>query len=233
MNSWVETWGPLVTLMSTVALAVVTGWLAYVTMAMANTAKEAAEQSRIAAESSLAAVAAAEAAVDVRFDLEPLRTSTAGEMLQAAELLQLGGLKSDDEVPDEFFSRILAWRAVRLTCRGATVNVHAVKVTSVTIQDRSDQDSRIQKSTTSVRDIELAGSDELPRLCHVDEVLEFDVVGRPPGEKLVEVIGAVSYSFGAGAIRQREVKWTRSADRKRSNSGPSAGRDALDKNATP
>lgn len=113
---WVATWGPLVTLSSTVLLAAITAWLAYLTKVMADSAQKAAEQSRIAAEASLASVAAAEASIDVRFDVEPYITSTAGETRRALEILELGGLNLDDEVPAGFFSKISAWRGVRLTC---------------------------------------------------------------------------------------------------------------------
>lgn len=211
---WVATWGPLVTLSSTVLLAAITAWLAYLTKVMADSAQKAAEQSRIAAEASLASVAAAEASIDVRFDVEPYITSTAGETRRALEILELGGLNLDDEVPAGFFSKISAWRGVRLTCRGATVTVHGLKVTYVSVEDRSDPDSNFTKTTGTSQDLELVCTDDLPRLCHVNEVIEFQVPDRPVDEALVEFTTVLSYSFGAGPVRQREMKWRKPPEAK-------------------
>lgn len=206
MVEWVEIWGPLVTLCSTVGLAIVTGWLAYVTKAMADSARSAAEQSRIAAEASLASVAAAEASVDVRFDLEPNQTSTKGALEHALQILELAG-SPDMALSPDFFSKISKWTGARLTCVGATVTVHAFRIAAVTVQEPHKSDADIQKTTTSYADVELETLQPLPRLCHASEVLSFEVLGRSAGEDIHQIEGVVSYSFGTGSIREREVTW--------------------------
>lgn len=213
---WVETWGPLVTLASTVILAVITGWLAYLTKVMADSAREAAEHSRVAAEASLATVAAAEASVDVRFSAEPKIYSTAGEMRRAVEILQSGGLGAKDPITPDFFSTISTWRAIRLSCVGATVTVHGLRLVSATVQDRvaPDGDVTTTRSTTVHYDETLACVDELPRLYHAGESTEFTVPSRPAGEDLIEMTAMVSYSFGTGSIRDREVRWSKKREPK-------------------
>lgn len=213
--NWVGTWGPLVTLSSTVILAAITAWYAYLTKVIADSSKKSAEQSRIAAEASLASVAAAEASVDVRFDVEPSMTSTAGEMRQALdELVEHGELDLGDVVSTGLLSRLSAWRGVRLICRGATVTVHGLKVTYVSVVD-SEPDSKIRATTGKYQDVELVCRDDLPRLCHVSEAIEFEVPNRPAGEVLDEFTTVLSYSFGVGPVRQREVKWRKPPEAKR------------------
>jgi hypothetical protein len=207
---WVTTWGPLVTLSSTVLLAIVTAWLAYVTKVMADSAKDAAVQSRIAAEASLASVAAAEASVDVRFDAQPSMGATAGEMLRAVEMLQLGGLRGEDEVPPDFFPKVSTWRGVRLTCRGATVTVHGLRLVGVSVQDQKRSDSTVFHTASETCDIELVCVEDLPRMAHTDEVLNFQVENRTTGEEVVGFTARVSYSFGIGEVRAREVTWKKS-----------------------
>lgn len=214
---WVETWDSFITLLSSLILAAITAWLAWLTKKMAASAKEAATQSRIAAQASLASVAAAEASVDVRFDVEPYLSSTAGKMRKALEILLEGGLKSGAPVTPGLLEKISAWNKVKLTCRGATVTVHALTVTKVVTSERSDPGSKIQKTNTTHQDIELRCLDELPRLCHANETIEFTVPDRTEDEGLVEFTATLAYSFGAGSVRQREVKWRKPREVK---SGP-------------
>lgn len=212
VTNWVGTWGPLVTLASTIALAAITAWYAYLTKVIANSSEKSAEQSRIAAEASLASVAAAEASVDVRFDVEPSISSTADEMRRALEkLVDEGGLGPSDEVSMEHLSKSLTWTGVQLICRGATVTVHGLKVTYVSVLE-SPPDSKIKSTTGQHQDVELVCHVDLPRLCHVSEAIEFDVPNRHAGEVLDAFTTVLSYSFGVGPVRQRELKWRKRSE---------------------
>jgi hypothetical protein len=118
--------------------------LAYLTKVMGASARTSAEQSRIAAEASLASVAVAEASVDVQFDLRPEklvpRQFNAGPEL-VRELESLGMIEASRPdgpytVPVEYLELQLGWRTVVLTCRGATVSVHGLRVTLVGTQPK-------------------------------------------------------------------------------------------------
>lgn len=209
VTDWVETWGPLVTLASTVVLAGITAWLAHLTKVMADGARTAAEQSRIAAEASLSSVAAAEASVDVRFDVAPVMGSTVGELERAVRGLEASGMSRDDEFTPEMMAKITAWRSVHLTCRGATVSVHGLKVTYIGVQEDTGDDTNLQMISGRSYDMVLAPSDDLPRPCHSGETIEFEVPDRPLDEQIVEIATTVLYAFGNGPIREREAKWTK------------------------
>jgi hypothetical protein len=191
-----------------VVLAAITAWLAYLTKVMADGARTAAEQSRIAAEASLSSVAAAEASIDVRFDVEPVMGSTVGELRRAISDLEASGITGDDEVTPELMAKVTAWRILQLTCRGATVSVHGLRVTYISVQDRADN-PRLTKITGRSYDMALAPSGELPRLCHAGESIEFAMSDRPFDELLAEVGTTVLYAIGNGPIREREATWSK------------------------
>jgi hypothetical protein len=206
---WVEDWGPLITLSSTVVLAVITAVLVYLTKVMADSARTAATQSRIAAEASLASVAAAEAAVDVAFDVEPLMTTTVKEMEDASELLSAAGMGRDEVITPALWAKLLSWREVKLTCRGNTVSLHGLILSEVTTEEpaTSGAASGIKMSVGTPHGLQLPTTEALPRLMHVGEAVIFDVPDRPAGEALEGFRASVLYAFGNGAIRRREVEW--------------------------
>lgn len=212
--SWLATWDSLITLVSSLILAAITAWLAWITKNMAASAKEAATQSRIAAQASLAAVAAAEASVDVRFEVEPSFSSTVDKVRKAIEIMQVGGMDPTDPVPAGLFEKVSAWTRVRLICRGATVTVHALKVTGIATVEPTQAGAEIRTYTSTGKDIKLTCLDELPRLCHANETIEFSVPDRAEDEGLVEFTAILSYSFGTGSVREREVKWQKPNERK-------------------
>lgn len=197
------------TLASTVILAGITAWLAWLTKVMADSARTAAEHSRVAAEASLASVAAAEAAVDVRFDVQPIMGTTAGEMREALRLLEeVDGISDADEITPALLGKVTRWSRVELTCLGATVTVHGMDLTFVTIETGSDSDERGVWSEGKSCELALSSSG-LPRLLHGGEKISFDVPDRPTDERLVDFSTTVRYSFGDGPVREREAKWRR------------------------
>ncbi|WP_148077129.1 hypothetical protein [Nocardioides aurantiacus] len=202
--NWVKDWGPLITLASTVILAGITAWLAILTKFMANSAGKAAEHSKTAAEASAASVAATEAAIDVNFDVVPRMGSTVGEITRMLNVLESAGLSMDAEVTPKLMDSMTAWRDVDLTCRGATVNVHGLTITFIYLRD-PDSESRVVRGQSE--NLELQAGVELPRLCHAGEIISFEVPERPIDEDLDGFKGEVSYSFGTGAIRVRQVEW--------------------------
>lgn len=206
-TDWMNDWDPLIVLVSTVALTAITGYYAYLTRSMASSARTAAEQSRIAAEASLSSVAVAEASVDVQFDVKPGMLTTLGDVRQLLSRLESEGSRPDDTVS---FSEITSWKNLLLTCRGATVTVHGLKLTYVSVQNPDPTDSNVVSSTgTYYEDMDLIPTENLPRLCHAGETVQFEVKDRSAGENLAEIRATISYSFGNGPVRAREANWTR------------------------
>lgn len=207
VTNWVNSWGPLITLVSTVVLALITGWLAYLTKVMADSANESATQARIAAEATLASVAVAEATVSIKFDVRAIFGSTVGALERRLEDLVSDGMSGDEEVTQELLQGITAWTNIQLTCRGNTVTVRGLSLTSVTLRDKPD-DGAVRVYTTTHHEVPLASAESLPRIFHEDESLTFDVEGRSTGEDLVSFKTLVQYSIGDGPVRVREVEWT-------------------------
>ncbi|PTR44718.1 hypothetical protein C8K38_103215 [Rhodococcus sp. OK611] len=204
-------WDPLIILVSTVALTAITGYYAYLTRSLASSARTAAEQSRIAAEASLSSVAVAEASVDVQFDVEPGMRATLGQVRQLLSRLELEGLRPDDAV-DDSLAKVTSWQNLLLTCRGATVTVHGLKLTYVFVQNPDPTDSHVVSGIGTYYDemgLTPTETETLPRLCHAGETVQFEVKDRTAGEQLVEIRVAISYSFGNGPVRAREANWTR------------------------
>lgn len=210
VTTWVADWGPFITLLSTVLLAAITAWLAYLTKVMADSARTSAEQSRVAAEASLSSVAVAEASLDVQFSVEPVINFTLDELEGLFHELESEGMGRDTELTPDLFRRISTWGEVALTCQGATVNLHGLQLTGVSVQDPTHTDSDAQVGTHTVYDdgVELASTETLPRLCHKGETVRFEVTDRPVGERLAEFSASVSYAVGNGPVRAREVHWT-------------------------
>ncbi|CPU35576.1 Uncharacterised protein [Mycobacteroides abscessus] len=209
--TWVATWGPLATLVSTVALAAITAWYAILTKSLARSARDSADQARLAAEASRTSAAATEASVDVQFDLVPGRQSTAGEMRWLLTDLTARGMRDDEEVTPDLLAKVMAWRQVLVTCRGATVTVHGFDLSYVAVDDPPSADSSVRRSrvTTFDEGYELQSAVPLPRLCHSGESIRFDISGRPVGELVSQIRGVVHYSIGNGPKRGRQAKWSR------------------------
>jgi hypothetical protein len=212
---WANDWGPLITLLSSVLLVAVTACLAYVATAMAASARKSAEQSRIAAEASLSSVAAAEASIEVQFDVNPVRVSTVGQMERMLHGQGSAGLRRDAELTPELMRAITVWQEVALTCRGATVSLHGLDLTFIGVQDPLRPDSKLRRVISGVSydpGIELTPTERLPRLCHTGETVRFEVKDRPVGERLAEFHANVSYAFGKGPVRTQEVHWREPRD---------------------
>jgi hypothetical protein len=212
---WVNDWGPLITLLSTVLLAAVAAWLTYVTAAMAASAEMSAEQSRLAAEASLSSVVAAEASIDVRFDVNPVRVSTVGQVEGMLQGLGSAGSRRDTGLTPELMRAITVWQEVALTCRGATVSVHGLDLAFIGVQDPLRPDSKLRRVISGVSydpGIELIPTERLPRLCHTGDTVRFEVKDRPVGERLAEIHANVSYAFGNGPVLTQEVHWREPRD---------------------
>jgi hypothetical protein len=213
---WVNDWGPLITLLATVLLTAVTASLVYVTKTMAASAQTSAEQCRLAAEASLSSVAAAEASIDVQFDVNPVRVSTVGQMEGMIHGLGSPGLhRRDTELTSELMRAITVWQEVALTCRGATVSLHGLQLTFIGVQDPLRPDSKLRRVISGVSydpGIELTPTERLPRVCHTGNTVRFEVKDRPVGERLAEFHASVSYAFGNGPIRTQEVPWREPRD---------------------
>lgn len=205
----VAEWGPLITLISTVTLAGITAWYAYLTKSLAESAHDSAEQARIAASAGRAAADAAEAAIDVRFELAPETTSTLGQLNNLLkELASTGELRSEDKVPPRVLARIMTWVGVSITCSGATVTVHGFELRSVTVAEpRQDETKMRTAQVTTFKDYALPPQDALPQLRHAGEKLQFTIADRPVGELISEISGVVKYSIGSGRVRERNVEW--------------------------
>jgi hypothetical protein len=212
---WVNDWGPLITLLSSVLLAAVAAWLTYVTSAMAASALTSAEQSRLAAEASLSSVAAAEAAIEVQFDVNPVRASKVGQMEGMLHGLGSAGLRRDTELTPELMRAVTVWQEVALTCRGAAVSLHGLDLTFIGVQDPLRPDSKLRRVISGVSydpGIELTPTERLPRLFYTGETVRFEVKDRPVGERLAEFHANVSYAFGSGPVRTQEVHWREPRD---------------------
>jgi hypothetical protein len=203
--TWVNDWSPLLTLLSTLVLLVVTVWLAYLTKVLAAFAKTTEELSRVA-------VAVAEASTEVRFEVEPRISSDLNDLPEVQELQrkQNSGKASPTDyvdITDDMVQRVRVWREIVLTCKGATVDVHGLRLTSV---GAFSVGSGIQKLPRDLYrpDVELISTETLPRTCRAGQVVRFEVRDRPIGEPLASFDAIVSYAFGNGAIRTREVTWS-------------------------
>jgi hypothetical protein len=233
VGQWVNDWGPLLTLSAGVLLAAITAWYAYLTKQIADSARTSAEQSRIAAEASLSSVAAAEASIDVHFDVESagLDSKQRGELREALKKQETMLLRREAEINLRTREGIAKWRAllsitslraVTLTCRGATVSVHGFRFTYIDVAPDPPWPHRGSRLRLMLRPpyhryyydgLALLPTEALPRLFHAGETVHFKLQDwpldkRPEEGRLIGFGGTVSYSFGNGPLRRREVTWT-------------------------
>lgn len=115
----VRVWVPLVT---TVILAGITAWMAWLTKRLADSSTDAANSARLAAEASRAAAVIAESALPVRFSINPVYAW--GAPLDECD---------DSDVGEDVLG------GVRLECAGATVFVHRVTLVGAVRQLHPDE----------------------------------------------------------------------------------------------
>jgi hypothetical protein len=204
VSSWVQAWGPLVTLASAVLLALVTAWLAWVTMRMAKGAKDAAEYSKTAAEASLASAAAMQASVPVEFTLSPTRSTKASKIIDfLKDEVAKGFLGEDQEVDLNMFDSITTIDQLGLRCDGSAVYIRGGRIVEICREPESANNIRCEATN-----IVLAPSTiSLPHRLHKNEAFSFDVPGFHPGEWIVRITAIIDYSFDGQTIQQRLVVW--------------------------
>jgi hypothetical protein len=204
ISGWVTDWGPLLTLVSAVLLTLVTAWLAWVTMRMAEAAKDAAEHSRTAAEASRASAAAMQASTSVRFEISPVPGSSVGEVRRQLEEDVAGGfLRDDQEVDLRWLEPVMAIKSLLVENDGATVYVHGCQMIEVCRQPERKGLVRCESVQFS-----LATDAALPLRLHDGESLTFTTPHFRPGERVVRIRALLYYSFdGQTGPHERLTVW--------------------------
>ena len=116
---------------------------------------------------------------------------------------------------------ITALQGIAVTCCGATVNLHGLRLTyiGVQVEPSSQSKGRAVRGEGYSDDTDLTTTEELPRLLHAGETVRFDVNDRAVGERLVELHAAVSYGFGDSPVRTRQVRWEKPRQLQTKNGG--------------
>jgi hypothetical protein len=207
MQTWVDDWGPLISLASTVLLLGVTAWYAVLTKKVADASRDAAVQARIAAQASLAAVSAAEAAIEVMFKLAPTRGSTVGDLATSLkEAAGSGEIGNDQPMTIGMLADYTRLATIGLVCEGSTVYVHGCRLETLSLP-RTEDGSHVMSETIRVRaPMESVGP--APRRLHNGESMAFRAPERSVGERYAAMSCTVSYSFdGAEGRFERLVSW--------------------------
>lgn len=171
---------------TSVVLAGVTTWYAYLTMRLSRSSEQSAKYSRQAAEAARQAAQVGLAGLKVEFTLNPVYT----------------------------FGESDALTAIHVECRGSNLYVHAVRLDSFGVK-RGDGESAtelgewLELVDTSV--YAFRGSPPaLPLLMHTSEVAEFglDVSSRAAIDRVDNLAATILYSLdGDSAPRERFVEW--------------------------
>jgi hypothetical protein len=207
ITGWVQTWGPLITLASTVLLAAITAWLAWLTKVMADAARTAAEHSQTAAEASRASVAATEAAINIDFALTPNLVTRASSLMDLIDNAKASGLKEKDPITSDLWQPIMEFDGIKVECKESTVYIHGCRIDAI---GKPVEDSKTMTITTSC-EIDLEVRDEkLPHQLHRGETLDFKFESKPepPGTKITEIRATIFYGFtSSGEVRERSASW--------------------------
>ncbi len=219
MRDWVSNWSPLITLISTITLLVVTGWYAHLTKRVAAANEASAKHAKTAAESSLAAVAASEAAVDVSFEMHPSLKGTVRSMRKLLEASVADGLSPDTELSTELLAPFMGLGGVTLTCTGSTIYVHGCQLRSI---GRAAENAAYVVSS-EMSPVSLKSSAATPVRLHKGESVNFDIDGEESAERVAHLAATIIYSFSeAGQQFERKLEWRNRRNSPRSGDPSSA-----------
>lgn len=207
--SWIEEWGPLIGLASTVMLLFVTAWYAFLTKRMADAGRDAARHAETAAKASMASVAATQASAEVTFSVEPGFESTVGELSDFLEQsIESGGLDAENDVTIAMIKPAMRVSAISIVNNGATVYVHDCQLKQVTHPDqgRSNALSTVYVDT----DLSAKGASR-PVHLHKGEGMRLSVPQGIIEPNIVHLELVVLYSFDGGdATYRRAASWSAS-----------------------
>ncbi|MFC6155863.1 hypothetical protein ACFPWP_04195 [Kribbella jiaozuonensis] len=207
MTGWVQTWGPLITLASTVLLAAITAWLAWLTKVMADAARTAAKHSQTAAEASQASVAATEAAINIDFAVTPNLVFLGSALKELLDKAEASGLKAKDPITSDFLQPLMELDGVKVECMESTVYIHGCRIDAI---GKPVEDSKTMTITTSC-EIDLESREEkLPHQLHRGENIDFKFESKPepPGTRIKEIRATIFYGFTSGGeVRERSASW--------------------------
>jgi hypothetical protein len=197
---------------TTVALLAVTGWYATLTRRIAEANTQAAAHAETAAKASLAAVAAAEASVDVAFDVEPRLHTTLGEVQALIERVTAEGMSPEAEATS-MLRPLMRLGGVDLLCQGAAVFVHECRLDAIErdVSDRSEPASglRVRATETVSERVDLTPRDQLPRRLHKGESVAFSLPHEVPGDQVVRIDVTLLFSFSdSGKTYERRLDWS-------------------------
>lgn len=200
---WVQDWGPLVTLISAVLLALVTAWLAWVTTRIAKGAKDAAKYSEIAAKSSFESAAAIRASAPVEFTLGISRVTKTDKMLGVLnDMISENAARAREQTDIRWFNSTWVIDGLELRCDGSAVYIHGGRIVEI-YREVARHDIECEATR-----VVLVDSVALPRRLHKGEILRFGVDCFQPGEQVVGMTIIIDYSFdGQNTVHQRLVAW--------------------------